>query len=61
MEISSRFQFDQGKRWQMGAFFFPVWDTLPCYPLHFEAKPCTLLNFGAKFAICTVHRFFHVH
>ena len=23
MEISSRFQFDQGKRWQMGAFFFP--------------------------------------
>ena len=38
---------------------FSVWGTFPCYLLHFEAKISALLNLELKFAIGTVHRFFH--
>ena len=37
----------------LGALFFSVWGTFPCYLLHFGAETCTLLNFGAR--ICHVH------
>ena len=36
-------------------FCFSVWGVCPCFSLQFGTKTSTLLNFGIKSAICTVH------
>ena len=48
------------RRYLLGAVFISVWDTFPCYLVHFGAKTCTLLNIlDLKCAIRIVHWFFH--